>query len=391
MTGRTTVSRVQLVVGAAVLRHGRLLAARRGPSDRHAGGWELPGGKVEPGEIPEWSLAREVGEELGCQVGVGERLGADVALGGGLRLRAYACRLLSGDPLPYEHDALRWLGPEELGEVGWLPADRTLVEGLRDRLLDGEQLPGGNVGGAVRIGSTVRRPTGPWTGAVHDLLRHLAGTGLPGVPRVLGRDARRREVLTYLPGQAHDPDDVTPPDEVLCEAAHWLRRYHRQVEAYRPQGAVHWRGVTRPLGPGEIVCHNDCGSYNWVVDDGRFVGMLDWDLAGPGVPLDDLAFLAWSGVPLYRDGDPAELARRIRLATDAYGGGADPVDPVDLARHAVARMTTAGDRIAAGQASGDPGMVALTRIGEPGRTRARVNTLCARLPALEAAVSLGPP
>jgi len=145
---------------------------------------------------------------------------------------------------------------------------------------------------------------------------------------------------------------------------------------------VQWRGVTRELRPGELVCHNDCGSYNWVVDDDRFVGMLDWDLAGPGVPLDDLAFLAWSGVPLYGDHDPTDIARRLRLAADAYGG----VDPVDVARHAVARMTAAVDRIAAGQVAGDPGMVALHRIGEPNRTRARVIALRARLPAVEQAL-----
>ncbi len=374
---------MRTVVGAALVRHGRLLAARRTEPARLAGGWELPGGKVEPGETPELALVREVREELCCTVEVADELPARWTSRTGWQLRAYVCRLVEGEPVPVEHDALRWLAPEELAEVDWLPGDVGFVQALRPRLLDGERLPGGNVGGAVRIGSTVRRPTGPWTGAVHDLLRHLAGTGLPGVPRVLGSDERGREVLTYLPGQVHDPDDVTPSDTVLAEAAGWLRRYHRQVEAYRPDGEVHWRGVTRRLRPDEIVCHNDCGSYNWVVDADRFVGMLDWDLAGPGVPLDDLAFLAWSGVPLYRDLDPAELARRLRLASDAYGG----VDPVDVARHAVARMTAAGDRIAAGQAAGDPGMVALTRIGEPGRTRARVTALGSRLPDVEQALA----
>lgn len=377
------MSGVRTVVGAAIVRHGRLLAARRVTPARLAGGWELPGGKVEPGETPEQALAREVAEELGCTVEVGEQLPDPVPVAEGWLLRAYVCRLVDGEPVPTEHDAVRWLAPEELGDVDWLPGEVGFVQALRPLLLDGERLPGGNVGGAVRIGSTVRRPTGPWTGAVHDLLRHLAGTALPGVPRVLGSDERGREVLTYLPGEVHDPDEVTPADLVLAEAAAWLRAYHRQVEAYRPEGAVHWRGVTRQLGPDEIVCHNDCGSYNWVVDDGRFAGMLDWDLAGPGQPLDDLAFLAWSGVPLYRDLDPAELARRLRLATDAYGD----VDPVDVGRHAVTRMTAATDRISAGQTAGDPGMVALTRIGEPGRTRARVNALRARLPALEAGLA----
>src|SRR5882757_4970271 len=73
-------------------------------------------------------------------------------------------------------------------------------------------LPGGNIGGAVRVGSTVRRPTGPWTPAVHGLLNHLAAAGLAGVPRVLGFDDRGREILDFLPGEAYGEQ---VPDEVL--------------------------------------------------------------------------------------------------------------------------------------------------------------------------------
>ena len=56
-----------------------------------------------------------------------------------------------------------------------------------------ERLDGGNAGGAVRVGETVRRPAGPWTPAVHALLRHLAGNGFPGSPRPLGIDSQGRE------------------------------------------------------------------------------------------------------------------------------------------------------------------------------------------------------
>jgi len=62
------------------------------------------------------------------------------------------------------------------------------------------RLPGGNLGGAIRAGDTVHRAAGPWTPAVHALLGYLAPR-LPHIPRVLGFDARGREVLSYLPGQ----------------------------------------------------------------------------------------------------------------------------------------------------------------------------------------------
>lgn len=67
---------------------------------------------------------------------------------------------------------------------------------------DEELLPG-NVGGAARIGDTVHRATGPWTPAVHALLGHLAGR-VPCVPRVLGFDEQRREVLDFMPGRVVD-------------------------------------------------------------------------------------------------------------------------------------------------------------------------------------------
>ena len=62
------------------------------------------------------------------------------------------------------------------------------------------RLAGGNLGGAVRVGDTVRRPVGPWTPAVHALLGHLAGR-VPNIPRVLGFDDRGREILSYLPSR----------------------------------------------------------------------------------------------------------------------------------------------------------------------------------------------
>ncbi|MFD1048866.1 hypothetical protein ACFQ1S_26685 [Kibdelosporangium lantanae] len=62
-------------------------------------------------------------------------------------------------------------------------------------------LTGGNMNtGVVRIGQTVRRPTGPWTPAVHAVLNHLNNTGYPHAPQLLGIDDQGREVLSYHPG-----------------------------------------------------------------------------------------------------------------------------------------------------------------------------------------------
>src|SRR5262245_55148283 len=90
-------------------------------------------------------------------------------------------------------------------------------------------LEGGNVGGAVRVGDTVRRPTGPWTPAVHELLEFLADAGLPHVPRVLGLDDRGREVLTYLPGHVVPVGVERLTDAQLAATARWVRRYHEVV------------------------------------------------------------------------------------------------------------------------------------------------------------------
>jgi len=362
--------------------HGRLLAARRTEPAALAGSWELPGGKVDDAEDPERAVVRELGEELGCEAEVLRRLPGEQSLTGGHRLWAYECRLVAGEPEPREHDALRWLAPEELDEVEWLPADVPFVDALRERLVDGEPMVGGNVGGAVRIGSTVRRPTGPWTPAVHALLAHLDAVGLDGVPRVLGVDEREREVLTYVPGRTVDVDSERPNDELLVSAVGWLRRFHAAVGTYRPAGAVSWRQVRRALTTDEIVCHHDPGAYNWVVQDACLAGVIDWDMAGPGTALQDVGFLAWTGVPLFREVPVADVARRLRLVAGTYRG----IEPMDVLHAAVARMELACERIATGQAAGDPGMLALGRTGEPARTRWRIARLRDRLPAITAAL-----
>ncbi len=122
------------VVGAAVLRDGRVLASRRTEPPRLAGLWEFPGGKVEPGEDDGAALVRELREELQVEVEVGDRLGGDLPIGPTAVLRVYVCRLLDGEPALVDHDEHRWLGADDLLDVPWIPVDLPLVEQLRPHL-----------------------------------------------------------------------------------------------------------------------------------------------------------------------------------------------------------------------------------------------------------------
>jgi 8-oxo-dGTP diphosphatase len=125
------------VVGVAVLDGRRVLAARRSRPESLAGLWELPGGKVEPGEDPEATATREIREELGCVVGVTGWLDGRSSIDSDLVLRVATARLLGGDPVPTEHDAVRWLSADELDDVPWAAADVPFLAQLRDLLAAG--------------------------------------------------------------------------------------------------------------------------------------------------------------------------------------------------------------------------------------------------------------
>ena len=124
------------MVGAAVLRGGRVLAARRTRPEAAAGRWELPGGKVEPDEDPEAALLREVAEELGCSIEVTGWLPGRTRISDDLVLVVASARLVAGEPTPEpgEHDAVRWLAGDELGDVDWLDSDRPFLAAVRGLL-----------------------------------------------------------------------------------------------------------------------------------------------------------------------------------------------------------------------------------------------------------------
>ena len=125
---------MQIVVAGALISESRVLVAQRKRPPELAGLWELPGGKVAPGETDAEALVRELREELGVEVVVGERIGADVAIGGELILRAYLVSQTCGTLAALDHGALRWVDATELLDLAWVPADRAWLPELRSRL-----------------------------------------------------------------------------------------------------------------------------------------------------------------------------------------------------------------------------------------------------------------
>ncbi|OLR90082.1 (deoxy)nucleoside triphosphate pyrophosphohydrolase [Actinokineospora bangkokensis] len=118
-----------IVVAAAIVRDGRVLAQQRAYPADVAGLWEFPGGRVEAGESEVDAVVRECREELGITVHVGGFLAA-APLAPGKQLRLYAATTRD-DPRPVEHRDLRWVGAAELDGVDWIAADRDLLPGVR--------------------------------------------------------------------------------------------------------------------------------------------------------------------------------------------------------------------------------------------------------------------
>jgi hypothetical protein len=196
------------------------------------------------------------------------------------------------------------------------------------------ELPAGDVTvGVVRVGDTVRRPHGDTSDHVAAYLRHLEATGFVGAPRYLGRDAKGRDVLTFLDGDVSgDPvDEWAAADDVLPGVARLLRRLHDAGIGYvsPPRPGVPGRPPPRfPEGEERIVAQRDVTPQNTVFRDGVAWGLIDFDLTGETTRSIDLANTAMHWVPLCAPVDRApvladvDAGRRLRLMLDAYGRAA---------------------------------------------------------------------
>jgi aminoglycoside phosphotransferase (APT) family kinase protein len=221
-----------------------------------------------------------------------------------------------------------------------------------------ERLPGGNLGGAVRIGDTVRRRVGPWTPSVAALLDHLETKGSGAAPRFLGIDDEQREVLTYVEGETVGDQQPWPPwvydEETLDQVADWLRDFHEAVSDFKPAPDAVWR-LGQPWADGLVIGHNDAAPYNAVWRDGRLAAFIDWEFAAPVTRDWDLAYVAFSWVPLHArdvveaegftdfEARPARLLRLLRR----YGWEGDASAFVQLVRERALSIADALRRLAA--------------------------------------------
>lgn len=223
-------------------------------------------------------------------------------------------------------------------------------------------LTGGTLSSVVRVGDTVRRRTGPWTPTIHALLRHVRNRGFELAPEPLGFDDSGREIVSYIPGTTVGWSlpwpELIRDEGILEEVGTTTAHYHRCVLDFRPAGRLPWQSDPATLGESELVCHHDLAPYNVVLAGEHLQGIIDWDLAGPGSAVSELAFVAWQWVPLHGPfvtgllgwSNPPDRGRRLRRLLDAYGlrdrtGFLDHViDRIGYNRDIMIRKAGEGDR-----------------------------------------------
>ena len=238
----------------------------------------------------------------------------------------------------------------------------------------------------VQVGETVRRPAGPWTATVQELLGHLQTKGFPA-PAPLGLDDQGREVVTFLPGAAA----LRPWPAFLLtldgmrQAASLLRMYHTAVAGFVPSSNL-WCHGEQDIAPEEIVLHGDFGPYNLIHDGQHLTGVIDWDLIRPGLPVEDAAFAATQLVPLRPDEIAQEIgflsipdrASRLAAFAEAYGSGLTSADLIAAAKTYGAR-DLAGMRVR-GAAGREP-WASFLRHGLAERTASELSWLEGAFPA----------
>ena len=171
---------------------------------------------------------------------------------------------------------------------------------------DWQSLTGGMINSVYRKGEMVKRPVGSWSPATQQWLIWLQDRGFTGAPRLL-QATPNYEIVSYLAGDAilRPWPEPIKQEAWMGELARWLRACHRASRGFNLENQAAFIWGPRESEPHTVVCHGDLGLWNCVHQNGQLQGVIDWDLARFGDPLDDLAQVALEAVPLR---DSAEAA-----------------------------------------------------------------------------------
>ena len=213
---------------------------------------------------------------------------------------------------------------------------------------DEEKLAGGNVAASVlRVGDTVRKPATPASPAIHAFLEHLRRNGVIEAPVSFGVDADGSHAYEFIPGTvAEQMPHMSEPE--LHRLGGIIRKLHDAAETFRPPEDAVWNVAITPDRE-DILCHHDLAPWNLVRDGERWV-FIDWDGAGPGSRLWDLAYAVRAFLPLEAGGDPDADAGRLRAMVSGYG--LDEDDRLALASLLTIRAQAMADLLYEGARTG---------------------------------------
>ncbi len=228
-----------------------------------------------------------------------------------------------------------------------------------------EILQGGvaNAGAVIRRGDFVLRPSNPHSEAIHAFLRELRSTGFTGASLPVEIEADGRERLMFIEGDVPIPPfpEWAQSDETLASSAVLIRLFH-EASTQVAVGEGPWSDEMADPAGGSMVCHNDVCLENVVFQNGRAIGLLDFDFAAPGRPIFDLAAFARMCVPIDDDLSASRLGfgvldrpSRLRLVADTYGLDAD--ERHELVHHLDRPMRGGGAFVQRRVDAGDPNFI----------------------------------
>lgn len=163
-----------------------------------------------------------------------------------------------------------------------------------------EKLEGGNVSSVVKIGKTVRRNQTEYSHSIHELLKYLDKCNYSFSPRYLGNDENNREILTYIEGEVGtDPvKRYMRSYEMITMIAKEMKLFHDLTHEFNENTKLKWQiNYPKPFENG-VICHNDFAPYNTIFRNYKPVGLIDFDVCGPGPRLWDIAYTIFTFIPL---------------------------------------------------------------------------------------------